>query len=797
MKQTILAVLGCCLLATACRQQPLSSGEHALAGVSEPVEVYRDPYGINHIYAQNEHDLFFAQGYLAAKDRLFQFEIWRRQATGTVAEILGERALKRDIGTRLFQYRGDLDADLNQYHDRGSEIIRAYTDGVNAYIAEAREKPEQLPLEFRALGILPEPWTPDVVISRHQGLLGNSQEELAIGRAVAAIGADSVKALLWFHPREPDLTLHGGVDAEGLSEDILELYNAYRKSVVFQANDLLPEYRSQAAALSFPAPNNNPPDSLGIGSNNWVVRGEKMANGKPLMANDPHRSIRVPSLRYMVHLSAPGWDVIGGGEPEIPGVSIGHNPYGAWGLTVFETDGEDLLVYETDPENPNRYRYQDAWEEMEVIREEIPVKGQDPVSVALRYTRHGPVLFQDTLRHRAYAMRCAWMEPGGAPYLASLRMDQAQNWEEFREACRYSNIPGENMVWAGVDGAIGWQAVGIAPVRKGFSGLVPVPGDGRFEWDGYLPIKQKPSAYNPESGYIETANQNVTPASYDRWDAIGYTWSDSFRGRRIEEVLEQKDLLTLEEMKALQNDYLSLPARTLVPYLEALQLPPAADSLRRRLSGWDYRLDPDAVAAGIYVAWENAIRELAHERFVPARAKAYIQTLQLERILQWVASPEPHFGSTAARDAFLQEAFLRAESFLKKQLGPDPSKWAYGQPDMKHITIRHPLSRSLVADSAQGLDFGPVSRGGNGFTPGSTGNNLNQSSGATFRVIVPVGEWDKALGINSPGQSGNPESPYYGNLFETWASDGYFPLYYSRDSVQRHADARLVLTPAR
>ncbi|MDC6353420.1 MULTISPECIES: penicillin acylase family protein [unclassified Robiginitalea] len=791
---------------TACRQE--REAGPIISGIQEDVEVVRDPYGINHIYAKNEHDLFFAQGYLAARDRLFQFEIWRRQATGTVAEILGERELQRDIGTRLFAYRGDLEEDFGVYHPRGSAIIRAYTDGVNAYIDEALADPESLPLEFRALGILPGKWTPDVVISRHQGLLGNSDEELAIGRAVAAIGEEAVKSLLWFHPKEPDLQLADGIDAASLSEDILKLYNAYRKPVRFEPEDLDPGFPGSSMAFGSSGEhlNGSDPvaepvglelpvsDSLSIGSNNWVVAGERTASGLPVMANDPHRRISVPSLRYMVHLVAPGWDVIGGGEPEIPGVSIGHNPHGAWGLTVFRTDGEDIYVYDTDPENPDRYRYREGWEEMETIRESIPVKGREAEDVTLKYTRHGPVLFQDTLRNKAYAMRCAWLEPGGAPYLASLRMDQARTWEEFREACNYSHIPGENMVWADTAGNIGWQAVGIAPIRPNFSGLVPVPGDGSHEWDGYLPIVEKPHALNPDKDFIATANQNVTPPEYDRWDAVGYSWSDPFRGDRIEEVLGREKPLDLKEMQALQTDYLSFPARELTPYLQGLELSGRAAEAREQLSGWDYRLEPESVAAAIYVAWENRIREAAHEQFVPEAAKPHIGSLQLERILQWVREPGPRFGGPTGRNAFLREAFELAVEGLEQRLGADMSQWQYGQPKMKHIRIRHPLS-GLLPDRRESLDLGPLSRGGNGYTPGSTGNNMNQSSGATFRLVVPVGDWDRARAMNSPGQSGDPDSPYYGNLFEAWARDQYFPLYYSRDSILKHADARMVLQP--
>jgi penicillin amidase len=780
-------------LFVSCKQSP--GNVIKLPGIEASVEVFRDPYGINHIYAQNQRDLFFAQGYLAARDRLFQFEIWRRQATGTVSEVLGERELKRDIGTRLFKYRGDLEKEFNYYHKDGSQIIRAYTDGVNAYIAEILKDPESLPMEFKALGILPEPWTPEVVISRHQGLLGNINTELSVGRAVATLGEAQVKSLMWFHPKPPDLTLHQNINSTALSENILELYNAYRRPVAFQVTDVKEPYRNTETALTILGPAPQKADSLALGSNNWVIGGALMDNGKPLMANDPHRTITVPSLRYMVHLSAPGWDVIGGGEPEIPGVSIGHNGFGAWGLTVFRTDGEDLYVYETNPENPNQYRYQGEWVDMDVLQERIPVKGQEDHLAELKYSRHGPVVFEDLERNLAYAVRCAWLEPGGSPYLASLRMDQAQSWEEFREACNYSHIPGENMVWADADGNIGWQAVGIAPVRTNFSGMVPVPGDGRFEWDGYLPIMEKPNAANPPSGYIATANQNVTPESYTRWDAIGYSWADSFRGQRIDQVLGKGEKLTMEEIKALQTDYVSMPARKLVPFLTDLQLSGRAKEAFAYFEGWDFTLTPTSVPAAIYVAWENAIKEKAHRDFVPDEAKEYIRSLQLERILQWIENPSQQFGSAARRDEFIVQAFEEALDFLTDRLGPQMDQWQYGQKDLKHIEIRHALTNAVSDSLRQQMDLRSLPRGGNGYTPGSTGNNYNQSSGATFRLIVPVGDWDKALGINSPGQSGDPGSPYYDNLYQMWARDQYFPLWYSRDSIVKHADSQYILEP--
>jgi len=770
-----------------------------VSGLQEPVEIIRDQWGINHIYAENEHDLFFAQGYAAAKDRLFQFEIWRRQATGTVAEILGERELKRDMGTRLFKFRGDLSTELNHYHDNGENIITAYTNGVNAYIEEAMQDPDNLPIEFKMLNIFPQKWTPEVVISRHQGLLGNIGEELEIGMAVSKLGVEAVKELYWFHPKEPILEIDKAIDASLLQDEILELYNAFRRPVRFEKEDVAPKYRvSQSNAALFQSPDIIV-DSLSIGSNNWVVSGALTKDGHTIMANDPHRTIAVPSLRYMAHLVAPGWNVIGGGEPEIPGISIGHNEYGAWGLTVFRTDGEDLYVYDLNPENLNEYRYQGSWEAMEVISETIPVKDKEPQEVSFKYTRHGPVTFVDSIHHKAYAVRCAWLEPGGSPYLASLRMDQAKSWEEFREACNYSNIPGENMIWADKEGTIGWQAVGIAPIRKNFSGLVPVPGDGRYEWDGFLPIVKKPHDVNPESGFIATANQNVTPKSYNHWDAIGYSWSDPYRGQRIEEVLGSANKFTMDEMMALQVDYVSLPARKLVPMLSGLSLQGKAARARDLLMSWDYQLLPNSVEAGIYVAFERELVTQAEERFIPQQAKEIVSGLQMKRILDWIEHPEMRFGRNAisARDKLLVSAFNKGIETLVNTLGEEIEGWQYGQAKYKHTYMIHALSGEVRKEWADSLNLGPLARGGNGFTTGSTGNNNRQSSGASFRMIVSTGDWDTAVGTNGPGQSGDPGSPFYSNLFEPWARDQYFPVYYSRSKIDSVALETLTYLPGK
>ena len=749
-----------------------------LKGLQEPVEVIRDKWGVNHIYAKNEHDLFYTQGYCAAKDRIFQFEIWRRQATGTLAEILGPAETKRDIGARLFAYRGSMDKELSHYHPRGKTIIKAYVDGVNTFIDECRSNPRLLPIEFRILGIQPGMWTPEIVVSRHQGIRSNVHDELNFARAIATVGEKKVRELSWFHPLQPDLTIDPSINKDHLFDNILELYDAVNKDVNFSKDHLSKEFQPE-------------------GSNNWVLAGNKTASGFPILANDPHRKISAPSLRYIVHLSAPGWDVIGGGEPEIPGVSIGHNQFGAWGLTIFETDAEDLYVYEVNPSNPLQYKFQNGWREMKKIKETIKIKNQKDTIVELYYTHHGPVTFLDKKNNKAYAIKCAWLEPGGAPYLASLRIDQAKDWDSFRDGCSYSHIPGENMIWADKKGNIGWQAVGITPIRTTHSGMVPVPGDGRYEWEGYLPIKDRPHVYNPSNGYFTTSNQHVTSSDYPFMKTISYTWADDFRGDRIKEVLKKEKQATIEKSMALQTDYMSLPSRTLIPLLLNISfkenlINQSKDSLKK----WNNILDKNSISASIYVMWEREITEQAKKQFVPTSISNYI-TIQLSTILKWMVEPNLIFSENPIekRDEFLKSCFTSAVNKLNIKLGNDISAWHYGQTNLKHILIKHPLSDLVDEKMRQQLNFGPLPRGGYGYSPGANGMADNQSAGASFRMVADLSDWDKAVFTNTPGQSSDPKSPFYKNLFEDWANDKFFPALYSKNKIEAAVFQKTQLLP--
>jgi len=800
---TISLMLYLLATSTACLYSRTEAKKETLLipGLTEPVEIIKDHWGISHVFAKNQKDLFFAQGFNVARDRLFQLEIWRRQATGTLAEILGEKALSRDIGARLLKARLDMQKEMNHYHPRGEEIITSFVRGINAYIDFVKQNPDLLPLEFRLLGIKPEHWTPEVVVSRHNGLFRNCGSEVSMARTVRILGAEKTEKLLDLNPSDSYLKQQNGADFSLISRDILELYYASRSRVRFAPEDIVDS--SFRANQSFIPPEYLilPPfkqfhQTMDLGSNNWVVSGKLTATGLPMMANDPHRSQQIPSLRYWIHLVAPGWNVIGGGEPALPGVSIGHNEHGAWGLTIFAIDQEDLYVYETNPAHPNQYLYQGKWEDMNVIQESIQVKGQSSVTADLKFTRHGPILYEDKNNHKAYALRAAWLEIGGAPYLASLRMDQARNWEEFREACSYSHTPSENMVWADVRGNIGWQAVGITPLRKNWNGLLPVPGNGRFEWEGYLPIKKLPHVYNPEQDFFATANQFNVPEGYPH--ILGLQWSEPFRFLRINEFLDTKKKLTLKDMMGLQQDVLSIPARTLVPLLKGLHSDePRVQKAMEKLFTWDYVMHKNSIQASIYTNWVRRLTRNVWEKYIPEKARKVFSSGSRKKMIDFLLSPDEHFGPdpAAGRDSLLIQSLEEGVSDLVERLGPDLNKWQYGQEKFHHVTIRHMLSSAVNEELRTQLDIGPLPRGGNSYTVNNTSSGYNQTSGASFRIIADLSDWDNSLGTNSPGQSGNPNSPHYADLFEMWARGEYFLVYFSRKRVESAAEQTTVLKP--
>jgi penicillin amidase len=735
-------------------------GTIAVEGLREPVEVLRDRWGIAHIYAKTAEDLFFAQGFVAAQDRLYQMEIWRRTGTGELADVFGSQYAERDRFARLVRYRGDMEAEWQSYSPDTKAICTAFAGGVNAYI---RQCGDRLPVEFELLGFRPGVWKPEDCLLRIAGLLmtRNISQEIARAELVAKLGIEAAQRYM---PPEPSRKLDPDpkLDLNGLDENVL---------------------RSYRAAISIPS-------LQAEGSNNWVVDGTLTKTGQPLLASDPHRPVILPSLRYLVHLVGPGWNVIGGGEPALPGVAIGHNERAAWGFTIVPYDAADLYVEQTDPQNPNRYQHRDQWLEMQVEREQIRVKGQaQPAEFELKLTRHGPVIWEDPKGGRAVALRWTGQEPGTAGYLGSLAMARVGNWKEFLQAAERWKLPAENMIYADVDGNIGWIALGQVPLRE-HSGLFPVPGNtDKYEWKGFRPASQLPSLHNPKEGYIATANHNILPRNYPH--ELAFDWAPPYRFRRIDEVLRAGRSFTMEDFQRLQHDETSLPARELVAILEALPAaePPSVKKARALLTGWDKVLAKDSAAGALFQVWLPKLRTaFVASEMEAAHRDLVVRHLPLPRLILFLGRM-PAAERARVMHGSLEEAWKETE----KLLGADPGAWRWGT--LHTIEFRHPLANSDVRRVV--FNLGPVPRGGDSFTPNATGGGgYRQSSGASYRHIVDLADWNRSTFTSTPGQSGQPGSPYYDNLLEPWARHEYAPLAFSRSAVESHTAHRLVLQPA-
>jgi penicillin amidase len=828
------------------------AGDLAVPGLEQPVEVIRDRWGVPHIYAKSSHDLFFAQGYVAAQDRLWQLDLWRRNADGTLAEVVGPSAVRRDTFARLLRYRGDMDAEWRSYSPDAKAIVEAFVAGVNAQIAYVRAHPEKLPIEFQLLDTRPEPWTPEVVIGRMAGyvMTRNARSEIQRARLARSVGAARVAEFMPVEPETP-ITVPEGLELDDIVDGILDIAADASETVRFpperlkiaappSAMELLrsPVGRATADDRTAPAPAEDdepwrdaayaPADAdepwrdtayapanaddpwrdtaWKNGSNNWVLAGALTASGKPILANDPHRVIALPSLRYLTHLVGPGWNVIGAGEPALPGVAAGHNDRIAFGFTIVGMDQQDLYVERLDPERPEHILYRGVPEPMRIEREVIKVRGEAPRAVELRFTRHGPVLHRDLARRRAYVLRWVGSEPGTAGYLRSLALNRARTWPEFRAAVAGWKVPSENLIYADVDGNIGWIAAGMAPIRSGWNGLLPVPGDsGRYEWNGAIGIDDLPQAYNPASGFIVTANNNILPPGYPRM--LGYEWSAPHRANRITEVVRaavaRGAKLTVADSQRLQHDATSLVARAICTALRAAGEPALAGAAQGRadggtddgakalamLGGWDHVVDQQSAAAALFEIWMPKLSAAMQRALVTEGDRTFAgESMSSERLIQAVARvPGDARVSALLTGSSLADAWREAA----QRMGPDPSRWSWGA--IHRVYWEHPIASTPARREVFNLPDAP--RSGDATTPLATSAGARQVHGASFREVIDLSGWDRSTAINVPGQSAQPGSPFYGNLRPLWVAEQYHPLAYSRSAVEAQAAARLTLLP--
>lgn len=757
-----------CILLLACAHAAAQDHSYTVSGLEREAEIIVDEWGVPHIYANTHYDAFFVQGFNAARDRLWQIDVWRRRGLGQLSEVFGADYVEQDRATRLFLYRGDMYREWLAYGSDAKRIAEAFTTGVNAYIDLLDEHPALLPPEFDLLDYKPARWSPaDVVRIRGHGLWVNTGNE--VSRAHIACVADLETAAYW-QQLEPhwQTRIPEGLDPCIVPLDVLDTYYLAKAPVVF---------RNPSLALNEAIVSST---DKGVGSNSWAVAPSRTATGRPILTDDPHRTHAVPSLRYIAHLSAPGLNVIGAGEPALPGISIGHNEKIAFGLTIFPIDQEDLYVYEV---LDGRYRYGDGWESYKTVSETIPVRSAGDVEVELKFTRHGPVVFEtDT---HAFVVRAAWLEPGMAPYFGSVEYMRAANWREFLAAMNRWGAPPESQIYADVDGNIGYKPAGLFPRRPNWDGLLPVPGDGSFEWDGFFDMDVLPVEFNPQRGFTWTANSMNLPEDYpiEKYP-MSFEWSDSWRYKRLSDALAAQDNHTLEDSSALQRDYKSLLAIQAVRAIPADVDGVAVDMLKN----WDGVLEPDSAAGALFAIWFYRHLRPALEAELLPELPGLVSPLGSNGVLRLM-------GEDRA-DQAIASSLVTAYAEALVILGEDPSQWRWGS--LHQIRFRHPLLHLADADLAELMRYPQLPRGGSGYTTNSTAFRAGDfvvRAGASYRQVLDVGNWDAATMTNAPGQSGDPRSPYYDNLLKGWAEDGSFPLLFSRDKVLAHKAITIHLSP--
>ena len=783
-----------------------------VVGLEKPAVIRVDDWGVPHIEAQTHYDAFFVQGFNAARDRLWQIDTWRRRGLGRLSEVFGEAYAEQDRAARLFLYRGSMYREWLAYGSDAKKITESFVAGVNAWIALTEARPELLAPEFGLLDYKPQPWSAeDVVRIRSHGLWRNIKSE--VRRAQLLCHMDARRSLL-FMPVEPDWT---PTVPEGL--DVCSLP---------PAEVLLQDYRLATAAVDFgPAIERIRPTSTGtrahrapiteasiegLGSNNWAVAPHRTESGRPILADDPHRGHAVPSLRYVAHLKAPGLNVIGAGEPALPGISIGHNDKIGFGLTIFAIDQEDLYVYETHPDDPNLYRYQDRWERVRVVTESLVVANEPNRTIKLIFTRHGPVLFADPQNRRLYAARVAWLEPGMAPYFGSIEYMRAQNWREFVAALNRWGAPAENQVYADVDGHIGYKPAGLAPRRTAWDGLLPVPGDGRFEWQDFITMDMMPESFDPAVGWVATANQMSLPPGYPIAEhRLGFEWSSPWRYRRISSVLGRQPPHGIKDSLALQRDYGSHLAHAVVSAVLAFDRQAFDPQAQRALTLLEqglqnsppdtFVLSPDTAGAALYGVWYHSHLRVGLGRWLAPAALERPPLPDSRGIVAVLRNPAAHAVDAAALRQVVETSLTTAWRQVAEALGPDPSRWRWG--DLHQARFRHPLFSIAPPELQAAMRLPPRGRGGDAFTPNNTAmrpSRLDVVAGASFRMVLDVGNWDAARMTNAPAQSGVPGSRFYRDLLDVWAgadgAEASVPLLFTDAAIRARTRIEIRLTPA-
>lgn len=829
----VIVAVGAFVLYTDTTQGPLPqhAGELNVAGLNSSVEVLRDAYGVPHIYASSLHDLYFAQGYTQAQDRWWQMEFWRYTGGGRIQELTGQNnsLMGTDVFIRSVGWYRAAQRDAEAMDEATRVHLQSFTDGVNAYISS--RSPSQLAMEYRLLGvtgvnIIVEPWTiPDTLVwgkVMAWNLTDSYSNELTRAALIDGVGEAMTET---FAPEFP-FGIHQTIL---FPEDIpLAEESLGAAASAITANADTPVSLIVAGGLNAAAIASDP----GIGSNNWVATGSMTESGEPLLANDPHLGIQMPSIWYEVGLhcqpvtDACPMDVVGFALSPVPGVIIGHNANIAWGVTNVGADVQDLYRITVNPDNPHQYLWNDEWRDMTIIEGEIRFgDGEPAVPITVRETHLGPII-NDNRRdpetgallgynnEDPVALRWTGHDIG---YLqqAIFGLNTASNWEEFRVALQSFNVPSQNFVYADREGNIGYQTPGSIPIRAAnHSGTVPVDGStDEFEWRGYIPFDYLPRIYNPARDYIATANQAVVPPEfYDQLTAelgadanyyLSQDWSYGFRGQRIVDLMEELAPHNIATYTQIHGDNKNLAAESLVPALADLTFADSAvTDARDWLLTWDYMQEMDSSHAVLFAYFSNHLLDGVFADQTPEDVST--GSHQLWPIIVLMDDPENVWWDDIAtadvietRDDILASAFAAAWADATTNQGADRDAWRWGALHTATF-VSNPLGASGINLIEDMVNRGPVETSGGSEIVNATGSGRDfvVRTLPSMRMIVDLSDLDASLTIHTTGQSGHPFSAHYGDMVDMWRNIEYKPMLFTRGAVEAGTVSTLTLNPA-
>jgi penicillin amidase len=831
---------------------PQTRGSLHARGLQADVEVLRDRYGVPHIRAASMHDLYYAQGFVTAQDRFWQMDFWRHIGAGRLSELFGSSLLSTDIYLRTVGFRHIADQEYARMDPETRRVFDAYAEGVNAYIAGRPAGAlgiEYTLLRLQGVKVSIEPWVPQDSITwlklMSQNLSTNFIRELysidliqKVGLArtrdffgtyrygempVVASDSELLKPLLRAGSGTPPGSARGGIGALAVAPEVLAALRGLSSNSI-----RMPDFGSLGLGKG-----------PGVGSNNWVISGSRTASGKPILANDPHLEIQMPSIWYEADLycSAPEAQPgkYGGGPFHLrgftfagtPGIVIGHNDRIAWGVTNLFPDVQDLYIEKVNPENPNQYEVNGKWVDMKVTLETITVAHRDePVRVLVRQTRHGPVLtdtegyagfkgftlnpsvpFPQALALSVLSLKWTALQPN-VTFRSIILLDKARNFDEFREALRYFDVPAQNFVYADVDGNIGYQAPGLIPIRSKGDGTLPSPGwNDDYEWRGFIPFDDLPFSFNPPKGYIVSANNAVTTPSYRYF--IGDDYDLGYRARRIAEMIEgARGTITVADVKAMQADTLNLSAREVIPYLGALPLDGDAARGREILRRWDMHMDPASEGAAVYgYFWQALVEEVFKDKIPDSLWNVDTAMDTNSRLMNSIAEilPDPVAplwddpltpDVRETRDQVLTAAMRKGMKALVKAMGPEAGKWKWGA---VHTALfpNQSFGRSGVRLVERIFNRGPVAVGGGMQQVVSSDWSPDKPFSAhlisSMRQIIDLSDLDASQAINSAGQSGHVGNEHYSDMILPWAEVRYYPTYWDEAALRQSGAERLML----